>query len=389
MENALITGFQRIVHRVAPFPVARSLIDVTGNTPAIGWFSFGLVRRLAGMRDGVDEVDIALLDAFQLDPRVGFEEVSAVVGVSAATAARRWQRLVESGRAWVSSAPGDRLARVGALFEAECEPGMGQAVADRLALVPQVFSVHLTTGRVAVYALVVAADQPMLARLLLEVLPGVGGLRGVQSSALVRLFSGTRWRLGALGREQAQAVSDGRAVAGMRSVFDEDDRRLYLALQQDGRMGFRDLTAVVGRSESAVRRRVERLVRSGLLAFRTDFARSEAGWPISVALKLRVSEAAVVGVGRALVQWPEVRVSAALIGGSANLFVTVQLHELAAVDGVVARLNREFPGVSVVDSRLALRPVKSWGRLLDGAGRARAVVPVDLWAVPDSSFSLE
>jgi len=34
----------------------------------------------------------------------------------------------------------------------------------------------------------------------------------------------------------------------------------------------------------------------------------------------------------------------------------------------------------VLDTRVVLRSVKSWGRLLGPDGHAREIVPVDLWA---------
>jgi hypothetical protein len=40
----------------------------------------------------------------------------------------------------------------------------------------------------------------------------------------------------------------------------------------------------------------------------------------------------------------------------------------------------EYPGVAVLDTRVVLRSVKSWGRLLGPDGHAREIVPVDLWA---------
>jgi hypothetical protein len=38
------------------------------------------------------------------------------------------------------------------------------------------------------------------------------------------------------------------------------------------------------------------------------------------------------------------------------------------------------PGVTVLDTRVVLRSVKSWGRLLGPDGHAREIVSVDLWA---------
>ncbi|MGO9382170.1 MAG: AsnC family protein [Mycobacterium sp.] len=66
--------------------------------------------------DGLDELDVALLDALHVNPQVSFEELGRVLDVSPVTAARRWRRLVSTGRAWVSSAIGPRLPVKAALF---------------------------------------------------------------------------------------------------------------------------------------------------------------------------------------------------------------------------------------------------------------------------------
>lgn len=44
--------------------------------------------------------------------------------------------------------------------------------------------------------------------------------------------------------------------------------------------------------------------------------------------------------------------------------------------------------VSGADRRTVMRPVKSWGRILDRYGRAADVVPVDLWADPYAGSEL-
>jgi DNA-binding Lrp family transcriptional regulator len=331
--------------------------------------------------DGVDELDIALLDALHLNPLANFEELGAVLEVSPVTAARRWRRLVSTGRAWVSSAPGPQLPIKAALFEAECQPGAAAKVASEFAAIPQVFSVNITTGQDNLYAFVVAADQPLLAELVVDTLPAVAGLNRVQSALMTQLFSGTRWRLGGLSADQVRAVTPEPAKTNPAHEFDEFDRKLYLALQQDGRLSFRDLAAAVGRPEPTVRRRMGLLIKARMLVFRTDFARVQAGWPTAVALKLNVTGPAVAAVGRTLVRYPETRFCVAVTGaGPADLFVTMQLHNVSDLDPVIRRLSAEHPGVTVLDSRVVLRSVKSWGRLLGLDGRVNDVVPVDLWA---------
>jgi DNA-binding Lrp family transcriptional regulator len=202
-----------------------------------------------GVSDGVDELDIALLDALHVNPQLSFEELGRVLDVSPVTAARRWRRLVSTGRAWVSSAIGPRLPVRAALLEAECEPGAANSVADEFATRPQVFSVNITTGRDNIYAFVVAAAQPLLSELIVDVLPAVPGLRRVQSALMTQLFSGTRWRLGGLSSGQVRAVTPDPATNVQAHEFDEFDRELFLALQRDGRLSHRDLAAAVGQSE--------------------------------------------------------------------------------------------------------------------------------------------
>jgi DNA-binding Lrp family transcriptional regulator len=346
-----------------------------------------IVRVGVAAGEGVDELDIALLDALHVNPQASFEELGRALDISPVTAARRWRRLVSTGRAWVSSAIGPRLPVRAALFEAECRPGAAQQVATEFASRPQVFSVNITTGTDNIYALLVAVDQPLLSELIVDVLPAVAGLLRVRSSLITELFSGTGWRLGGLSSGQVRAVAPAPATITQKAEgshvheFDEFDRELFLALQHDGRLSCRDLAAAVGQSEPVVRRRLGLLTRCGLLAFRTDFARVEAGWLTGVAVKLRVSGSAVEAVGRTLVQYPETRFCAATVGsGAANLFVTMQLHKLSALDAVIHRLLAEYPDAAVLDTRVVLRSVKSWGRLLGPDGHARAIVPVDLWA---------
>jgi hypothetical protein len=58
----------------------------------------------------------------------------------------------------------------------------------------------------------------------------------------------------------------------------------------------------------------------------------------------------------------------------------MQLHRLSDLDLAIQQLLAEYPGVTVLDTRVVLRCVKSWGRLLGPDGQAEKVVPVDLRA---------
>ena len=158
------------------------------------------------------------------------------------------------------------------------------------------------------------------------------------------------------------------------------DQALFLALQRDGRARYRDLARELGTSEHLVRRRLDSLVRRGMLGFRTDFARREGGWPAEFVTWLSVPHDKLDHVGAEISAWHETRICMSTVG-SVNLMVMSQVHRVAGVSAILEQLRRTVPEAAVSDQRLVLRAFKSWGRLLDEAGHAAGVVPVDPWTL--------
>jgi DNA-binding Lrp family transcriptional regulator len=339
----------------------------------------------------VDETDVSLLDALHVNPRATFERLGTALAISPATAARRWERLAESGRAWVSSVPGPAVAMTGAIIEAEAVPGQTEAAARSLAASPHVISVYLTAGAFDLQALVLAADMTSLASLVLDHLPTAPGLARMRAHVGTAWYSKTRWRLDAISGGEASSVREddldgGRQLSGARTRdYDDTDHALYLALQHDGRARYRDLARELGTSEQLVRRRMSSLVRRGMLTFRTDFTRSEGGWPAQVMFWLTVPDAALDLAGAAVSAWPETRICLSVVGRP-NVFVMLQLKRLGELSGLYERLAAALPQAQIADQRVVLRPVKSWGRLLDRAGHATGVVPVDPWAPVETMY---
>lgn len=343
-----------------------------------------------GREAGFDEVDVSILDAMHVNPRVSFETVGSVLGLSPATVSRRWLRLSTSGRAWVSSVPGPQVALAGAVCEIEAVPGSADAVARALTGIPHVVSVYLTSGTHDLVALVFAADMRELTALLLRIPAAIAGMARVHTQIGIAWYSDVHWRLGAISSGEERAVRDGEPPGQPASwrgqVYNAEDRALYLALQPDGRARYRDLAARLDAPEQLVRRRMADLARRGMLAFRTDFARWEGGWPAQVILWLSAPGDGLHDAGLAIGAWRETRMCLSVVG-VANLFVVVQLHRLAELGDVLARIRCSLPDLTVVDQRVILRPVKSWGRLLNQDGHATGLVPADPWA-PVSEINL-
>ena len=331
----------------------------------------------------IDEVDVSLLDALHVNPRASFAQLGSALEISAATAARRWHRLSTSGRGWVSSVPGPRLALVGAVYQAEAKPGRTEEVGRALAAVPQVASVYVTDGSFDVHSLVFASDMNALGSLLVDTLPRLGGTVRTRAKVVIDWFSGVRWRLGAISSGQERSVADDDAGADRRArrtrTFEGTDHALYLALQHDGRAGYRDLARDLGMPEHVARRRLTSLVRAGVVSFRTDFARGEGGWPSEMVLWLAVPHEQLERAGVDIGAWPETRICVSTVG-SANLLVMAQVHQLGDLGRILGRIRIAFPAAVVRAQRVVLRPLKSWGRLLDPTGCSVGVVPVDPWA---------
>lgn len=335
----------------------------------------------------VDELDMTLLDALHVNPRASFEQLGSALGVSSVTAGRRWQRLADTRRAWVSSVPGPRLALSAAIYEVECAPGHAGRVGRAMAELPQVASVYLTAGTFDLAALVLAPDMGALSELLLDRLVGIDGISRVRASVVTDWFSDARWRLGAISDVQERSVRTGQEAEadswrgdGVRTLdFSAPDRALYLALQRDGRARYVDLAESLGTSEQLVKRRLTRLVRDGALTFRTDFTRTEGGWPTQLVLWLLVPDPLLTEIGSEIAQWRETRICLSVLG-PANLFLKLQLHRLADLGPLFDRLRVTLRTGTVADRRMVLRAVKSWGRLLDDSGRGTGVIPVDPWA---------
>jgi DNA-binding Lrp family transcriptional regulator len=331
----------------------------------------------------VDELDMTLLDALHVNPRARFEQLGPAIGVSPVTAARRWRRLVEHRQAWVSTVPGPRLELAAAVFDLECAPARAGEVSRALAELPWVASVYQTAGPFDVCALVFASGMGPLSTLLLDRLGTIPGITRARSHIVTDWYSDVRWRLGAISEsaertvEPAGALQHGSEPRGER--FDDTERAIYLALQDDGRASYVDLADQLGLSEQLVKRRLTSLANRGALAFRTDFVRTDGGWPTQLMLMLQVPDVDLRAVADVVTHWPETRICLSVLG-PANLFVKLQMHRLADVQPLFERIHSGLPGGVVADRRLVLRPVKSWGRLLDDQGRCAGVVPVNLWA---------
>jgi len=75
----------------------------------------------------VDTLDVQILNALQIHPRVSWAQLGRILRVDPSTISRRWSTLTNRRQAWTSCSEGDapqlREEMVSALVEISCTPG--------------------------------------------------------------------------------------------------------------------------------------------------------------------------------------------------------------------------------------------------------------------------
>jgi DNA-binding Lrp family transcriptional regulator len=331
------------------------------------------------------EADLELIDAVQVNPRASWTDLGEALGVDPVTVARRWQRLETAGEAWVTVALGPRQlhSMSMAFLELSCEPGAADEVLTSLAAEPHIITIQHVAAAYDLWAIALTPRLADLSDYLLRRLPRHRGITRVRTHVATRVYdASSRWRLRVLNREQVRRlIPRPPAVTTEIRPLEPADRDLFVALSTDGRRSYRDLESTLGVTARTVRRRLDRLVAGGHIAFRCDFARPQAGWHTGAVLWMAVPDERLDETGRRFLDWPQTR-TCAVVNGASNMLLTVGLHSLAELHELVTRIRTEFPYVAIVDRTTTLRQIKLYGRLLDANGRSVSTpVPVDPWAL--------
>jgi DNA-binding Lrp family transcriptional regulator len=339
----------------------------------------------------VDELDLALVNCLQLNPRASWTLIGQALGVDPVTVARRWEQLAGSGIAWVTGraaghgAPDSCLA----VIELSCAASETLAIAHRIAQLPYVLNVEYTSGPRSLTMLAEIRDLAFLSGFVLESLGGIPGVISTRSHVITRVVTmGDQWRLKVLDRAETAAMTRGRrrsdvigpARAGTRRPYDAVDRRLILLLGEDGRMPVATLAQRIGLSESTVRRRLADLINRDRVVLRCDMALAASGWPVIVWIWGSTRPDDNETITAIMRHVPGVRVLWRIVGGRPNLLLALAAHSIQEVPLIETQLADVAPRLTVVDRSMVLQSIKRIGRELDAAGRVIATVPMDIWS---------
>ncbi|MFI6270768.1 Lrp/AsnC family transcriptional regulator [Micromonospora zamorensis] len=316
------------------------------------------------MTPSLDQLDLQLLQALQLDGRAPFSRIAAALGVSDQTVARRFRRLqTQAGLRVLGMTDESRVGRSNWIVRLRCTPDMSERLADALARRPDTSYVALISGGSEVVCEIRPRSRAARDELLLGRLQRTPRVIGFSAHCLLHRFYGgpLRWlqKANALSAEQEAALRPAPldAAAPGTVTIDDTDEALLAALFRDGRTGLADLQRACGQSEDVVRRRLDRLRGNGALYFAVQYLPEHVGREIGAMLWLTVAPSALAAAGHALAEHAEVEFAAAATGQT-NIIAAVRCR---GTEELYAYLNDKIgalDGIRTVETALMLRQIK-------------------------------
>ncbi|MDV3129900.1 Lrp/AsnC family transcriptional regulator [Mycobacterium sp. 21AC1] len=250
----------------------------------------------------LDDLDRRIIAALQINGRASWKDISAALGASEPTVARRGRRLVESGLIRVVAYLDVLRAGVGvpALVRISCDPRERGRLADVIRGRSDVRYAAIVTGPADIIAEFVVPSADALVGVLTKDLPSIHGIRGTETSSIVRnFFSSNAWEVDRLGAAELAALAarsnprqDDRLWHSPASL-DDIDAAIMAHLVEDGRRPAKAIAADVGTSESTVARRIDRLTAEGCIQFRVIVPAATLGFDTDLLVWLRVGSASL------------------------------------------------------------------------------------------------
>jgi DNA-binding Lrp family transcriptional regulator len=331
------------------------------------------------MLDMVDALDLQIINALQIHPRVSWAQLGRILRVDPSTISRRWSVLTKERQVWTScyEGPGPRSKEpiVSALVEIRCAPGRRGDVIAELARQGPIFSVHCTSGPRDLYIMISTHSLLSMDRYIDEHIVVTPGIVGTRTHYLRTVFlEGSGFRLNALAEDQVNALQHLRP-SDPPQQRKPAYREIIQALGTDVRRTTADLQRDLGRSLVVVSRDIDALLAASWVRWRVDFAHTLLGWSAAAVLWLNVQQSDLERIVASFGQLSQVRLCAS-VTGEANLAVFLWLHNLQELDEIEGRLGAVFPRVLIKDRWIVPRIAKRTGYILDLDSRRLRYVPI-------------
>jgi Lrp/AsnC family transcriptional regulator, regulator for asnA, asnC and gidA len=133
--------------------------------------------------ENLDETDLAIIDALQVDGRVAFAQIAEQLGVSPGMIRQRYSRLVEEGflKVVAITNPIRMGYKTMAMIGIRAEGSKLMDVAEKISRLDEVIYMVISSGRFDIFAEVVCRDHADLLRFITEKLSTIDGVRESES----------------------------------------------------------------------------------------------------------------------------------------------------------------------------------------------------------------
>ncbi|UNB54572.1 Lrp/AsnC family transcriptional regulator [Mycolicibacterium sp. YH-1] len=286
----------------------------------------------------IDPLGTHMIRLLKRDGRASMAEVSTELGVPRARAQKVFNRLVASRQVRFSTviAPNVDDPSVRAHISIWAV-GKVHPVIDVLRINPAVRFLSTIAGLHSVIVECVATNHAVLQDLLSE----IRSAQGVEA-------------VNTLIYEHVHVIASA-PVADHKVVFDLDDidRRLLIALDDDGRKTYRDLGGIVDLSASAVMKRVHRMIASGIVRVAAVPRRDEQAGTQTVTMGVGINVRGNPNhTARALLSLPSLEFAATTIGRY-DLLLTIS-------SGSLAELRQQL---DEIHARAEVASIETWVHL--------------------------
>jgi Lrp/AsnC family leucine-responsive transcriptional regulator len=151
--------------------------------------------------------------------------------------------------------------------------------------------------------------------------------------------------------------------------MDEIDRKIAVALQQDGSAGLAELSKVAGLSVSATAERVKRLEERGVIrGWRADLDPAAAGCPLLAFVFVGIRPGKDDAAFRKAMRRAEAVLECHHVTGGWSHLLKLRLPDMAALEAFLNEEVRALPGVERTETLVAISSAKETSILPVAAG---------------------
>lgn len=142
--------------------------------------------------------------------------------------------------------------------------------------------------------------------------------------------------------------------------MDELDQTLLRALQQDGRVSFRELAQAVDVSSQTISDRIAKMVEKGVItAFTVLVDQVKVGYPISFIAELDVDLTKMKTIQKELIKYPELH-QISVVTGDHDILVLGVARDILHLYEIIEEKISNIEGIKATKTSISLKTVKEF-----------------------------